>query len=149
MCCRPSCESIEGDEDAYRFNSEADFNRAYTRLRTKLPAFVSPENREKLRNQTRVGHGIYLDAHVNPPGSPWYIDRLGGTSAERLAANVSSALAAADGFVWIYGEQGRWWPGGDAKFPALAGEARRAPIARSSAHGPAGACPRCAGPGTA
>ena len=130
----PELRVIEGDEDAYRFNSESDFDRAYTRLRTKLPAFVSPENREKLRNQTRVGHGIYLDAHVNPPESPWYIDRLGGTSDERLAANVSAALAAADGFVWIYGEQGRWWPGGDAKFPVwpekLAGADRALQLAR-------------------
>ena len=41
---------------------------------------------------------------------------MGGTSAQRLTANVASALAAADGFVWIYGEQGRWWPGGNASF---------------------------------
>ncbi len=112
----PTVRIVEGDEDAYRFNSEAEFDRAYTRLRTRLPEFVSPENQDKFRNQLRIGHGIYLDAHSNPPTSPWYIDRLGGTPAQRLTANVASALAAADGFVWIYGEQGRWWPGGDAKF---------------------------------
>ena len=38
----PTVRIVEGDEDGYRFNSEADFNRAYTRLRTRLPAFVSP-----------------------------------------------------------------------------------------------------------
>jgi hypothetical protein len=64
-----------------------------------------------------VGHGIYLDAHVNPPTSHWYIDRLGGTSAQRLTENVSSALKASDGFVWIYGERAKWWPGGNPDFP--------------------------------
>jgi hypothetical protein len=108
---------IEGDEDAYRFNSPAEFDRAFTRLKLSAAQFVSPQNRANFRTQYDVGHGIYLDAHVNPPTSPWYIDRLGGTSAARLKANVSSALAASDGFVWIYGERGRWWPGASEKYP--------------------------------
>lgn len=108
---------VEGGEDAYRFNSEADFNRAFTRLRLNAAGFVSPENRIKFNAQLLIGHGIYLDAHVNPPSSPWYIDRQGGTSAQRLTANVAAALAASDGYVWIYGEQGRWWSGGNPSYP--------------------------------
>ncbi len=108
---------VEGDEDAYRFNSEADFNRAFTRLRLNAAAFVSPENRAKFNAQLLIGHGLYLDAHVNPPSSPWYIDRQGGTPAQRLTANVAAALAASDGYVWIYGEQGRWWSGGNPSYP--------------------------------
>ena len=108
---------VDGNEDAYRFNAPADFNRAFTRLKLLAGSFVAPEHRAKFRLQYEVGHGIYLDAHVNPPTAPWYIDRLGGTAAERLAANVAAALAASDGYVWIYGEQGRWWPGGEASFP--------------------------------
>ncbi|MFC1718512.1 hypothetical protein ACFL6S_32955 [Candidatus Poribacteria bacterium] len=108
---------VEGDEDAYLFNSEEKFYRAFTRLKLGAPAFVSPENREKLGKQYYVGHGIYLDAHVNPPTSRWHIDRLGGTSAQRLAANVASALKTSDGFIWIYGEKAKWWPGGNPDFP--------------------------------
>jgi len=108
---------VEGDEDAYLFNSEGEFNRAFTRLKLGAPEFVSPENREKLRVKYAVGHGIYLDAHVNPPTSNWYIDRLGGTSAQRLAENVASALRASDGFVWLYGERAKWWPGGNPNSP--------------------------------
>jgi len=113
----PTVRIIEGDEDGYLFNSEADFNRAFTRLKLNAPALVSPENRERFRAQLLIGHGLYLDAHVNPPSSPWYIDRQGGTSAARLAANAAAALAASDGYVWIYGEQGRWWPGGNPAYP--------------------------------
>ena len=113
----PTVCLVEGDEDGYRFNSEAEFNRAFTRLRLNAAAFVSPENRDKFNAQFRIGHGIYLDAHVNPPSSPWHIDLQGGTAAQRLTANVAAALAASDGFVWIYGEQGRWWSGGNRSYP--------------------------------
>lgn len=71
---------------------------------------MSPENRARYRAQVQVSYGIYLDAHVNPPTSPWYIDPKGGTRVERLRANTSDALRLADGYVWMYGEQSRWWP---------------------------------------
>jgi hypothetical protein len=114
----PKVRVIEGTEDiGYRANSSAEYSAAFTRLKLRLPEFVAPGNREKARQQFRVGQSLYLDAHVNPPGNPWTIDRLGGTSAGRLAANVASALAASDGVVWLYGETGRWWQAGDPKYP--------------------------------
>lgn len=112
----PTVCLVEGDEDGYRFNSQAEFDRAFTRLRLNAAAFVSPENRAKFNAQFRIGHGIYLDAHVNPPSSSWHIDLQGGTAAQRLTANVAAALDASDGFVWIYGEQGRWWSGGNQSY---------------------------------
>lgn len=112
----PTVYLVEGNEDGYRFNSQAEFDRAFTRLRLNAAAFVSPENRAKFNAQFRIGHGIYLDAHVNPPSSSWHIDLRGGTAAQRLTANVAAALAASDGFVWIYGEQGRWWSGGNQSY---------------------------------
>jgi hypothetical protein len=112
----PTVCLVEGDEDGYRFNSQAEFECAFTRLRLNAAAFVSPENRAKFNAQFRIGHGIYLDAHVNPPSSSWHIDLQGGTAAQRLTANVAAALAASDGFVWIYGEQGRWWSGGNQSY---------------------------------
>ncbi len=130
---------IEGDEDAYRFNSQAEFDRAFTRLKLSAAQFVSPQNRAKFRTQYDVGHGLYLDAHVNPPTSPWYIDRLGGTSAARLKANVSSALAASDGFVWIYGERGRWWPEASEKYPPWPERLPGADVALRHAKDPTGA----------
>ncbi|WP_146390063.1 hypothetical protein [Allorhodopirellula solitaria] len=107
----------EGDEDAYRFNSEAEFNHAYTSIKLQAPRYLSPENQAIFRQIFTVGHGLYLDAHVNPPESSWYIDRDGSTSAGRLRANASAALAASDGYVWLYGERARWWPGGKQTDP--------------------------------
>ena len=107
---------IEGTEDiGYRANSPAEYNAAFTRQRLRLAEFLSPEHREKFARQLRIGQSLYLDAHVNPPGHAWTIDRTDSTPARRLAANLAAALAASDGLVWLYGEQARWWPGGDAK----------------------------------
>lgn len=113
----PTITIVEGNESAYRYNSEAEFDRAFVRLRTQAQLLLSPEHRMKFRSQYTISHGIYLDAHVNPPTSPWHIDRRGGTSAERLEANITAALRASDGFVWIYGETGRWWPADKPKYP--------------------------------
>ena len=105
---------IEGTEDiGYRANSPAEYQAAFTRQRLRLPEFVAPENRERFARQLRIGQSLYLDAHINAPGDGWYIDRTGSSSAGRLAANLASALSASDGLVWLYGEQARWWPGGN------------------------------------
>jgi hypothetical protein len=113
----PGATIIEGDENAYRYNSDAEFDRAYVDIKTRAIAFISPENRPRFRAQCQVSHGIYLDAHANPPTSPWYVDPLGGPRVLRLEANVAAALRAADEVVWIYGETARWWPSGNPKFP--------------------------------
>lgn len=80
------------------------------RIKNECQALVWPENRSQFRAQLQVSHGIYLDAYVNPPRSPWHIDGLGGPRVDRLEQNVASALKAADEYVWVYGEQARWWP---------------------------------------
>lgn len=116
----PSVTVVDGNEDAYLYNDADSFNRAYVRLKSLAQFFVSPENRTRFRAQFQVGHGVYLDAYANPEGSTWYIDGKGETRAQRLETNVSSALKAADEYVWVNGEKGRWWlPGeGDEKpFP--------------------------------
>lgn len=112
----------EGDENAYRYNSEAEFDRSFVDLRTRGLGLIAPEHSAKFRAQYRISHGIYLDAHANPPTSPWYIDPLGGTRAGRLQANVSAALRTADEYVWIYGETARWWPSGNEKYPLWPGK---------------------------
>ena len=130
----PGLTIVEGTEDiGYRANSPAEYNAAYTRQRLRLPEFLAPENREKFSRHLRIGQSLYLDAHINPPGNLWHIDSTGSTPAGRLSANLASALAASDGLVWLYGEQGRWWSGGDGKskqwpeiFPGVVNAIRRA-----------------------
>jgi hypothetical protein len=114
----PGMNVIEGTEDiGYRANSPEQYNAAFTRLRLRMPAFLAPEHRDQVNRQFQVGQSLFLDAYVNPPGNPWHIERVGTTAAARLAANTTSALAASDGVVWLYGEQARWWPVGGKNTP--------------------------------
>jgi hypothetical protein len=106
----PTVKIVDGCEAAYRFNSEQAFLDAAVKIKGIYQRLVSEENRAKYRAQVQVGFGLYLDAHVNPKDSPWYIDPLGGTRSDRLRANVTTALSVTDEYVWIYGEKYRWWP---------------------------------------
>jgi hypothetical protein len=113
----PTVTLVEGDENAYTYSRPEEFDRAFTQLKLDVLRLVAPEHRAKFRAQMQVSHGIYLDAHVNPTNSSWYVPPLHGSRAARLEANVSAALRAADEYVWIYGEKARWWPGGRKEFP--------------------------------
>lgn len=103
---------VDGNESAYRYNESQAFRAATAKTRGENSRFLSPENRAKAYGQLKAGHGLYLDAYLNSRGNPWYIDGKGGSRLWRLAQNASDAFASSDGFVWIYGEQARWWPGG-------------------------------------
>jgi len=106
----PGVTIVDGHESAYTYNSDIQFLEAGNLIRGACQELVSPQNRAKYRAQVQVGFGIYLDAYVNPPASPWYVDGKGGPRVERLRANVAAAVRVADEYVWIYGEKCRWWP---------------------------------------
>jgi hypothetical protein len=106
----PGVVLVDGCESAYLFNSRLQFLEAAVQMKLACQELVSPENRAKYRAQVQASYGIYLDAYQTPKGSMWYIDGRGGPRVERLRINTADALAAADQYVWIYGEQFRWWP---------------------------------------
>ncbi len=106
----PSLTIVDGCEEAYRYNSRLDYLTGAHLIRGKCQRLVAPENRRKYRAQVQVGFGVYLDAYVNPPTSPWYLNPGPQTPVRRLADNVATALEIADEYVWIYGEQCSWWP---------------------------------------
>ncbi|NUP99207.1 MAG: hypothetical protein HUU35_05035 [Armatimonadetes bacterium] len=106
----PSVVMVDGCESAYRYNSKVEYLNAYHRIKGTCQRLVAPENRAKYRAQVQVSFGVYLDAYVNPPTSPWYIDPKGETPVARLRQNVEAALEVADEYVWAYGEKHRWWP---------------------------------------
>jgi hypothetical protein len=106
----PTVTMVDGHESSYLYNNDAAFLEAANLIRGACQELVSPENRAKYRAQAQTGFGIYLDAYVNPPTSNWYVDGKGGPRVERLRANVTAALRAADEYVWVYGEKCRWWP---------------------------------------
>jgi hypothetical protein len=121
----PGIVVIDGNETAFDYESEQNYADGFARLKVRGPYLISAENRAKLRRQFLVSHGIYLDAYVGAAGKKPTIELKGRGSADRLMSFANSALDAADGFVWVYGENGRWWPnrsGREAwprKFPGI------------------------------
>ena len=106
----PGVTMVDGHESSYLYNSDIQFLEAGNLIRGACQELVSPENRATYRAQVQAGFGLYLDAYVNPPASPWYVDGKGGPRVDRLRANVAAATRVADQYVWIYGEKCRWWP---------------------------------------
>ena len=106
----PTVTLVDGCEMAYLYNSVEQYLEAALLIKGACQELVSPENRAKYRAQVQVGFGIYLDAYWNPPTSPWHIGGNGGSRVGRLRTNVRTALRVADEYVWVYGEQFRWWP---------------------------------------
>lgn len=106
----PTVALVDGCENAYRYNSTAQYLESAVRIKGACQELVSPENRAKYRAQVQVSFGMYLDAYWNPDSSPWYVDGLGGPRVARLARNTATAMRVADEYVWVYGEKFRWWP---------------------------------------
>lgn len=104
---------VEGCENGYYMNGREEYYRSS--LDAKLdsgPAMrlVSLENRAKYRLLVSSGFGFYLDMYSNPEGSAFYRGaEPGETRFDRLRANLQAAFDSSDEYVWIYGEQKRWW----------------------------------------
>jgi hypothetical protein len=105
---------VDGQEFAYRWDGEAAFQAGALRVKNDCQVFITPANRAKYRAQVQASFGFYLDAYVNPPGSSYYFGREGEPRVQRLESNLEAAVGAADEYVWIYGEQHRWWPPRDS-----------------------------------
>lgn len=110
----PAMILVDGCEHGYYLDGATEYLETASAMRRwQGPAarLVAPENRAKYRAQVQAGFGFYLDMYVNEPGNRYYFGpRPGGTRLDRLRDNLAAALAACDEYVWIYGEQYRWWP---------------------------------------
>lgn len=111
----PAMRLVEGNENAYTHAEPEQFARDFTRLRLDGARLVSAASQKRFRAQYLIGHGLYLDAHVEGPEFPYHVAPLGGSRAARLAWVTRAALAAADEYVWVYGEQAKWWASGTAE----------------------------------
>jgi len=108
----PEMTLVDGCESGYYLDSAEEYLRAANAMRSwSGPALrlVSPENRAKYRRQVQAGFGFYLDMFVNPEGHRYYRGPLDGSRLGHLERNLRAARDAADEYVWIYGEQCRWW----------------------------------------
>jgi hypothetical protein len=104
-----SAKLVDGNENAYRYATAADFNAAALKVRQGGQWLVSPENRNKYRAQVQVGATVYVDAHVNGLTPEYQFADLGASAFE---ARMAAALASVDEYVWVRSEQGNWWPAG-------------------------------------
>lgn len=106
----PAMTFVDGNEYAYLYNSDSEFLKMGNAIRNNALSLVAPENRRKYMAQVQSSSGIYLDSYTVPATSRWHIDRKGQAPLTRLKSNLSSALNAANEYVWVYGERNRWWP---------------------------------------
>lgn len=101
---------IDGCENGYWFKSELEFQSCAEGVRNRASLLLSSENQEKYKRQTSVAFPIYLDA-IHPTFAGKYT--LEPKRADRLQLfrrNMAAAIEHGDGLVWLYGENGRWWP---------------------------------------
>jgi len=113
----PKMRIVDGCEIGYYLNGFDAFCRTAWKIQAVGgPAIrlVAPENRDKYISQVQVGFGFYLDMYTNPEGHKYYRGpKEGGTRLDRFAENLTAALATTDQYVWLYGEQRRWWKPSD------------------------------------
>ena len=110
----PEARLIDGDEGAYFYSATRnDFYRSAARQRKMSPRLAAPENAAKCRAQLLAGFGLYLDSYLKPEGDRYSLGPLDGSRLAHFGANLEQAGAAADGYVWLYGERHAWidWAG--------------------------------------
>lgn len=110
----PAMTLVDGCEEGYYMDSDTEYLSAAGQMRQWLGGaarLVAPENRAKYRAQVQAGFGFYLDMYLNEEGNRYYFGPRNGSRLARLLENLKVAREAADEYVWVYGEQCRWWPG--------------------------------------
>jgi hypothetical protein len=103
----PEMTFTDGNEHAYGYTRPEEFFTIAKRIKSEGAMLFPAEVRAKYRRQVKVGSGIYLDAHIKGLLPEYELPEAG---TEMLRKNVAAALSAGDGYVWLYGEQGRFWP---------------------------------------
>ena len=114
----PTARFVDGNEHAYRYEAEkGDFYRSACEQRVAALSLIAPENRAKYRAHQLAGFGLYLDSYVVPTNSTWYMGPLDGSRLNHFVRNLEQAAAAADEYVWVYGEKHAWIPWKGTKNP--------------------------------
>jgi hypothetical protein len=117
---------VDGCENGYYMDSAEEYLRATHEMRSwngGAIRLVSPANRPKYRQQVQAGFGFYLDMFLNEATNHYYRGPLNGSRLARLERNLAWARDAADEYVWVYGEQCRWW-GKPLNVPGSVGQGR-------------------------
>jgi len=123
----PAMVFVDGCENGYYMDSAEEYLRAANEMRSwngGAIRLVSPANRAKYRRQVQAGFGFYLDMFLNDATNHLFRGPLNGSRLARLERNLGFAREATDEYVWIYGEQCRWW-GQTLDVPKSVGQGRR------------------------
>ncbi len=109
----PSVIMVDGCENGYYLDGLQSYLSVANDMKNwngPASALVAPENRTKYHGQVQAGFGFYLDMYLNEKGNIYYFaPKDGGSRIDRLRDNLTAALEASDEYVWVYGEQCRWW----------------------------------------
>jgi hypothetical protein len=122
----PAMVLVDGCENGYYMDSAEEYLRAAHEMRSwngGAIRLVSTANRAKYRQQVQAGFGFYLDMFLNEATNRYYRGPLNGSRLARLERNLGFARDAADEYVWVYGEQCRWW-GQQLNVPKSVGQGR-------------------------
>jgi hypothetical protein len=122
----PAMVFVDGCENGYYLDSAEEYLRAAHAMRSwtgDAIRLVSPANRPKYRQQVQAGFGFYLDMFLNDATNHYYRGPINGSRLAHLERNLACARDAADEYVWVYGEQCRWW-GAPMNVPNSVGKGR-------------------------
>ncbi|MEM7725103.1 MAG: hypothetical protein AAF208_01870 [Cyanobacteria bacterium P01_A01_bin.45] len=114
---KPSSVIIDGNENAYYFNSEKDFIESRELIKQKALSLIEPENRSKYNNQVSVGQAVFFDNsygllnpnELNHPSVRVSHSLSKNNKKKLLEHNMYHALSNSDKYVWLYDTKVNWW----------------------------------------
>jgi hypothetical protein len=104
---RGSTRIVDGYELSYGFTHAPHFDQARTLVKEGVLPIVG--NPEAYRQRVDLAFGLWMDYDWRRVGWHPKDPEKNHFSPERWAASVTRAREITDQYVWIYGEQVRWW----------------------------------------
>ena len=117
----PGVTLIDGNEQAYYYNGQDDFERARLRMRQQGLDVVAPSNGRKFARQVQVGSAVFMDAYQEDFPPQFSVELPEGVDFPTMySRNIGDALRTSDEYVWLYNESGSFWTreqGGNPLWP--------------------------------
>ena len=111
----PEARLVDGNECAYENKAEDyEFMASAIAQHNAVDGLVAPENRTRYRAQVLPGFGLYLDSYTNNrtnsagKANHYYFGPYNGSRLGSLERNLSAAIRASSGYVWLWGEKYSW-----------------------------------------
>ncbi len=105
----PEAEIIDAFEAGYTLADPSDFSSARQRYDQGVILSLHPENVRKFKYQGSLAIPLYVDSYVNTTGRYAKQNPEGMTNVQFFKRNLSLAMKNSGTYVWLFGEQGKWW----------------------------------------